>query len=52
MKKNLLPDKILKEDFKDVTKILQSGFFGKKVDGDNTKVCYDNTMSSSSLLLL
>ena len=49
---NLLPDVILKDDFKDIAKILQSGFFGKKADGDNTKVCYGNTTSWGGLPLL
>ena len=35
---HLLPAKILNDDFKDIANILRSGYFAKKVDGDDTKV--------------
>lgn len=38
---NLVPDKIYTEHFKDIANILKSGYFGKKVDGDKTKVSLD-----------
>ncbi|CAB3978528.1 sushi, von Willebrand factor type A, EGF and pentraxin domain-containing 1-like [Paramuricea clavata] len=38
---HLLPAKILNDDFKDFANILRSGYFAKKVDGDDTKYCFE-----------
>jgi hypothetical protein len=46
---HLLPAKILNDDFSHIAKILRSGYFAKKVDGDDTKVWRYVLSSLSSL---